>query len=357
MTSFARSLRNMNMETIWHSGIAFILFLQSLGDWLTLLMRCFSFFGEEEFYLLIMPALLWCVDARLGLRVGLLFLLSASLNHSLKLAFHAPRPFWLDPHVMPLTHGVETSFGIPSGHAQNAAAVWGLIAAATRRRRAWGAAIALTFVIGLSRIYLGVHFPTDVLGGWLCGALLLWAFKHCEAPMFRWLQRHGAGQQIVMAFLFSLALVLLSVALLLLLRGWQVPREWVANAVAATRASDAIAPFSLDSVLKTAGALFGLAGGAAWLSTYGGFDAAGPSWKKLVRYVLGLVGVLVIWRGLGALFPRGDIPLAYAARYLLYALLGAWIAAGAPALFIRLRLAQPVRRSAVPAAQRHLPYS
>src|SRR5687767_14410204 len=111
--------------------------------------KILSFLGSEQFYLLIMPALLWCVNARLGLRVGVLFLLSANLNGALKLFFHAPRPAWIDTKI--IAHAVEASFGFPSGHAQNAVAVWGLLAVRAKKPLIWGAALVLAVFIGVSR--------------------------------------------------------------------------------------------------------------------------------------------------------------------------------------------------------------
>ncbi len=82
--------------------------------------------------------------------------------------FPCPCPYWLSQEVIALAS--QENFGLPSGHAQNALSVWGLLAASSSRRWAWPVVAVLVFLIGLSRIYLGVHFPTDVLGGWLVAA-------------------------------------------------------------------------------------------------------------------------------------------------------------------------------------------
>jgi len=63
------------------------LILQGLGTWLLTPMQFFSLLGTAPFYLFIAPALLWCLDAGLGLRIGLGLAVSASLNAILKLAF------------------------------------------------------------------------------------------------------------------------------------------------------------------------------------------------------------------------------------------------------------------------------
>ena len=105
------------------------------------------------------------------------FVLSASLGGLLlsillKAIFHRPRPS-LTPY---LTHGAFSSF--PSGHSMNSAVVYftlGLLLAQLSDRtrlKAYFIAVAtlLTVLVGMSRVYLGVHYPTDILAGWTAGA-------------------------------------------------------------------------------------------------------------------------------------------------------------------------------------------
>jgi membrane-associated phospholipid phosphatase len=109
--------------------------IQGLGDWLIVPMKFFSFLGVEEFYLVALPFLYRCVDSGLGLRVGVMMLFSSGLNPILKIPFHGPRPYWVSTVIKPLW--AETSFGMPSGHAQQAVAVWGFTAGSLRRTWAW----------------------------------------------------------------------------------------------------------------------------------------------------------------------------------------------------------------------------
>src|SRR3990172_2483279 len=149
-------------------------------------MESFTFLGAELFYLLVMPALLWSYDASLGTRLGLALLTSASLNAVLKVAFALPRPFWVDGRVRALS--IETSFGLPSGHAQNAVVLWGYLAVQVRHWWATIGALVLIAAISFSRVYLGVHFPGDVLTGWILGALFLALFVALEKPAALWLK-------------------------------------------------------------------------------------------------------------------------------------------------------------------------
>jgi membrane-associated phospholipid phosphatase len=329
------------MKNIWDIGISIILFLQGLGGWLAAPMKLITFLGKVEFYLVLMPALYWCWDMRLGLRTGVLLMLSGGLNDVLKIAFHQPRPFWVDQRVQPLS--VETNFGFPSGHAQNGIAVWGLIAHALRRRWAWPVALVLAILISLSRAYLGVHFPHSLLLGWLVGALLLWAFLRWESPVSRWLKERSLGQQVLVAFFASLALLGLSALSLLSLGDWQVPASWAQAALAST--GEPIDPLTPKYAFTSAGVLFGMGAGAAWLVRAGGFRSDGPAGKRLTRYVLGMVGLLGLWFGLGEVLPHDPSLLALVLRYVTAALAGVWVSAAAPALFLRLNLAEEAGES------------
>jgi membrane-associated phospholipid phosphatase len=318
------------MQTILDFGIRLVVAVQGWGTWLTSPMKILSFLGTEDFLILLLPILYWCVDNILGIRVAIILMLSTSLNGALKLAFHGPRPYWYSPSV----HGMaeETSFGIPSNHAQNAVAVWGTLAARLKKVWGWIVAVLLILLIGFSRLFLGVHFPHDVLIGWLVGGLVLWLALRFWDPLVAWVKKQSASWQILAAFLVSLALFLLSLipAIWLKATNWQPPQNWAAYATQA---------ISLQNAATSAGIVFGLLAGLVWIARQGGFQTRGSWWKLVLRYLLGLAGVLVIRYGLKFIFPEGETVLALFLRYLRYTLIGFWVSAMAPWTFIRLKLA------------------
>lgn len=333
------------METFMNAGFNWIAALQGLGSWLSLPMKAFSFLGSEDFFMLVLPALYWSVNAALGLRVGVILLVGSSLNDILKLAFHGPRPYWVSTKIEAFAS--ETAFGLPSGHSNSAVGVWGMLASQIKKRWAWGVAIFLMGMIGISRIYLGVHFPTDVLLGWLSGAVILWLVLLLWDPVASWLKKLNLGGQVLAIFAFSLALVTLALIPYFGLKsiGWQIPAIWLQNAAQNLPGGEPPDPTSLSGLLSTTGTLFGLGAGFAWLNSRGGFHTDGSGWQRILRYVAGVIGVLVIRYGLKAIFPAGETWLGLVFQYIRYAVIGAWVSAGAPLLFFVLKLAQKTTKT------------
>jgi membrane-associated phospholipid phosphatase len=327
------------MQNIWELGIKMIVAIQGLGSWLEVPMKFFSFLGTEDFFMLVLPVLYWCVDSGLGLRIGFVLLTGSGLNDSLKLWMHGPRPYWYSPRV----HGnaAETSFGVPSGHAQSAIEVWGMLAARIKRLWAWIAAGLIIFLIGFSRLYLGVHFPQDVLLGWLVGGLLLWLVLRLWNPVAGWLKQRTTLQQILIGLAFSLLLLLPGLlASRWLAANFSLPAAWLQNAAAAVPAGPVPDPTSIEGIVSNAGTIFGMALGLALFARGGDFQMKAAWWKLLLRVLLGVAGVFVIRYGLKAIFPEGTAWLAMALRYLRYACIGAWVTGGAPWLFVRLKLSK-----------------
>lgn len=142
------------------------------------------------FFTLSVAGYLWLDNKRrLTVLVLIASLSGLGISHGMKLMFDRPRPDVV-PH---LAHVTTSSY--PSSHSMMAAVVYltvgALVAAALGRTRlklyVLSLAILLTILVGVSRVYLGVHYPSDVLAGWMAGlawALICW----CIA---RWLQVHG----------------------------------------------------------------------------------------------------------------------------------------------------------------------
>lgn len=141
----------------------------------TRFMKLMTFLGSIRFLtmLFVLIVVVWLAKGMKRPAVWLMIAVGGSviLDVSLKLSFHRPRPV---PFV-----GVDPStYSFPSGHALSSFCFYGVLAGllcARIENRAsrifiWAAAAALVFAIGLSRIYLGVHYPTDVIAGYIAAA-------------------------------------------------------------------------------------------------------------------------------------------------------------------------------------------
>lgn len=147
--------------------------------WLTPIVRAVTLLGHEGAVLLgtlAVIVLLWHSRPRYAIASAALLLMGASLDLPLKLWIHRPRPA-LDPlETMPWY-----SYSFPSGHALNSFVCYSVLAyLASRairrpalRRTVIVLCAAIILAVGFSRVYLGVHYPSDVLAGYLTGFWLL----------------------------------------------------------------------------------------------------------------------------------------------------------------------------------------
>lgn len=293
------------MDGIWQWGLVVMTTLQSArGPVLDAMFRAFTFLGEEAFYLLLFPTLLWCVDARLGFRLGVLVLISFYFNSFIKDVLGHPRPFDLDPPVKLVD---AEGYGLPSGHAQSAALVWGGVAAHTRSRWVWGATVGLAGLIGFYRVYLRAHFPTDVLAGWAVGGVLVLVGSAVYAATADIFRTRPLAVQIPFAIAGPTILALL---------------------------------FPDTSAVSAMGALAGLATGFAISIRYLRVTAEGPWWQHGLRLLVGLAILFVLHVGLRSVLPGEEAVLHLVFRFTRYAVLGLWISLGAPWVFSKLRLSR-----------------
>ncbi len=274
-------------------GLELVLALQAAGNGLfDALAQGLHALGGDIFFLIVLTLIYWCLDRRLGARLLFVLLFAGILNGLLKLAFATPRPFQVSDAVRMLVE--QDGYGMPSGHVMLAVAVWGYLALALRRR--W-----LTLLVGVyvllmawARMYAGVHYPQDVIGGALFGLLALGAFVWLEARVPPLWARLKAPARLALVGLVVL---------------WGF-----------------VFLFSDDDGTALVGILAGVGLGAALLPGALGYSAAGSPAQRAARYALGIAVTLVLFLGLRALLgalalePGVDAVL----RLARYALVGIW---------------------------------
>ena len=160
--------------------VQLMLWLQAhLGDFGMKLVSLFSAFGEEMLLILVMGFCYWCWNKELGVFIGTNFCVSSVWNTMIKNVALRRRPYMdtpvrcmrpVDPSE-PIDNIAAQGFSFPSGHSTGAVATYGSIGAFVKKNWAWAIAIVIPLLVGVSRFCVGVHYPTDVLCGWLLGVL------------------------------------------------------------------------------------------------------------------------------------------------------------------------------------------
>ncbi|MFT4758102.1 MAG: membrane-associated phospholipid phosphatase [Paraglaciecola sp.] len=187
----------------------FHVFLQSFeNEFLTGFMRLLTAVGYIEFFMVFLTVILFIVDFKKGFILLLILFWTAGITLFLKEHFNLPRPFHVDSRVQfldaKLDNGASFEFsemgakafwdilpievlekirqakefahGFPSGHTSIALALWGGLILLFRKQWVTILSVSLILLIPFSRMYLGVHFIADILGGYAVGGLILFLF-------------------------------------------------------------------------------------------------------------------------------------------------------------------------------------
>lgn len=319
------------MEPIYNFGIQLIQALQALDPALEVAMSFYTFMGRIEFYLLVIPYIYWVIDVQLGIRTLLLLISTDFFGMAFKQLLRQPRPYWIGGVEQ---MGTETSYGFPSTHASDSLAVWGYLAYCLSKGWLWVVSCVVIFMIGLSRIYLGVHFPTDVLGGWLLGLIMIAVFVIGERLLLPWLKKQSHAALIGLGFGLSIVMILAGQLILTLSASSPDPASW------AQFSTEARTP---NTYYTLGGAFFGAIAGFILMLGHARFQVKSAWWLRIASYLLGIVGVLLVYYGLDVLFgliAADESALGYLLRYIRYGTISLWVTFGAPWVFLKAKLAQ-----------------
>lgn len=317
------------MDFLYVLGLEMIVWLQESFPQLEGFFKLITGLGNEEFYLAVLPLVYWTINKRLGKQLGFVFFIALGINTMLKQAFRGPRPFWIDPDVG-LTD--TSGYGIPSGHTQYATVLYLMIAGLIRNFWVWLIALIMIFIMGISRIYLGQHFIHDVIAGFVVGLIILGFYLVWRRYFSKNYSKRILGQKLLIVILITVIMAVLYGVILLLVGSPDLSVSWAEFIPEAELASK-------TEMATAIGALLGFGIGIILEGSRVRFRVDGSLSKRIIRYLLGIIITVIIWRGLGVLFPREPLWLAIPLRIFRYGLITLWASYFAPLVFVRLNLA------------------
>ena len=254
--------------------------------------------GEPGIYILIITLFFWGISKRAGICITFALSVSTFFNSLIKIAIKAPRPFEAMPGLQGKRLETATGYSFPSGHTQGAASFYTSVFLLFKKRVIRIFCTLAIILVGVSRVYLGVHWPKDVLAGWVLGIGLAWFLTGVINK--KW--DNKAKLQGLM--ITCLSIVASTVIFMTLIELFQYKGS-----------------VKIQDFFKNSGLLLGTFGGFVLEVRIFDFDAAkGSISRKAVRIILGYTGIILIQGGLKLLFP--DYFLFHMLRY---GIIGFWI--------------------------------
>ena len=267
-----------------------LIFFESIRtDFLTLFFTTITMMAEHLFLVVLLATLYWLVDKEKSRKLAWFMLFNGVANGVMKSIVNMPRPF--DKGVVkPIRVETATGSSFPSGHTQTATSFWtgSMLILKTRASKILGSMMIV--LTALSRLYLGVHWPMDVLAGIVFGLIFTYFAYALIDEKGTLTEKH-----VMISSLLFLGVLIFNVE---------------------------------ADLYKAVAALWGFCLGGYLEDQWVQFEVKGSRRYQILKMVIGIIGILVIYIGIKKLLPAVKV-----VSMIRYALVMIWIMAGAPYVF------------------------
>ena len=286
-----------------------LIFLKAIekirNEHLTKLFEAITFLGEETLLVIIICVIYFAFSTRLAKRLTFITLSSLALNSTIKNIFKIPRPFFSN-EIQCIRPDTATGYSFPSGHTQNFATWSSSFAFIFNKKTLLFASVILTVLVAFSRMYLGAHYPSDVITGGLLGLLISYfCNKAYEAS-----KKPGT-------FLYTILFIIL-----------------IPFAIMFFISTDILCA----DFFKIYGMIFGFSCAVTLEEKYIKYECIGNCIQKILRIIVAIIVAFLVKKSTGILQFYGDTHLIFIKDFISYFILTFAVFGLCPYIFKKIKL-------------------
>jgi membrane-associated phospholipid phosphatase len=246
--------------------------------------------GEEWFFIILFAIFFWCFNKSFGYKLAFICLTSAAINTIIKEIVKLPRPIGYEG-IKSIRVETAEGYSFPSGHTQQSSSLFATLMIEFKKKWLYFIGALGILLVGFSRMYLGVHWPSDVIGGLIIG--ILWTM--IAIKIFDWSKDRG-NPMLLGVFVIPMIILMLF--------------------------------FQTATYYKVVGTLLTLWIGYIIDDKYFSFVTKAVWWKQILKLVIGFLGLILI-----KVYVKKLLPLTIYSDLLRYALMGIWMTVISPIIY------------------------